>query len=112
MWSFSGSVKKAYDKTCKGFIMLFDHNTKAQLPADPRADELFLVQPYILIQAMIADKKSFHIEITVTDQMKVKRRIVFNPGTNYSYQKDNIVKQQLHARIPCDLIRENVWLNL
>jgi hypothetical protein len=49
-WSFNGPVKKAYDKTCKGFIMLFEHNTKAQLPADPRNQEdLHLVQPYLLL---------------------------------------------------------------
>jgi len=43
-WSFSGQVKKAYDKTCKGFILLFEHATKAQLPADPRnAEDLHLV---------------------------------------------------------------------
>jgi hypothetical protein len=28
-WSFSGPVKKAYDKTCKGFILLFESSTKA-----------------------------------------------------------------------------------
>jgi hypothetical protein len=49
-WSFSGQVKKAYDKTCKGFILLFEHATKAQLPGDPRnAEDLHLVQPYLMM---------------------------------------------------------------
>jgi hypothetical protein len=74
-------VKKAYDKTCKGFIMLFEHNTKAQLPADPRNQEdLHLVQPYLLLQIMVTEKKVFHLEITVTDQHRTKRRLLFNAG--------------------------------
>jgi hypothetical protein len=67
-WSFSGPVKKAYDKTCKGFILLFEHSTKAQIPVDPRhSEDLHLVQPYLMMQIMIVDKKVFHLEITVTD---------------------------------------------
>jgi hypothetical protein len=92
--------------------MLFEHTTKAQLPADPRGEDLHLVQPYLMLQVMITDKKVFHLEITVTDQAKIKRRILFNAGQAYSPHKDNIHKQQLHARIPFDLVRENVWLNL
>jgi hypothetical protein len=84
-WSFSGQVKKAYDKTCKGFILLFEHATKAQLPADPRnAEDLHLVQPYLLMQIMVTDKKVFHLEITVTDNHKTKRRLFFNAGQAYS----------------------------
>jgi hypothetical protein len=47
--------------------MLFEHTTKAQLPADPRGEDLHLVQPYLMLQVMITDKKVFHLEITVTD---------------------------------------------
>ncbi|CDW78155.1 UNKNOWN [Stylonychia lemnae] len=111
-WSFQGSVKKAYDKSCKSFILLFDHATKAQIPSDPRQAELYLVQPYLMLQLMITDKKLFHIEVTVTDQQKTKRRLIFAAGSAYSYSKDNIIKQPLHARIPCDMIREGVWINL
>ena len=61
---------------------------------------------------MVTDKKMFHIEIAVTDQLRVKRRLTFQASAAYSYQKDNIVKQPLHARIPCDQIIDGVWLNL
>ena len=61
---------------------------------------------------MITDKKVFHLEITVTDQHKTKRRILLNAGQSYQPAKDNIAKQQLHARIPFDIVREGVWLNL
>ena len=61
---------------------------------------------------MVTDKKVFHLEITVTDQSKIKRRLFLNAGQAYQPAKDNIAKQQLHARIPADIIRENVWLNL
>jgi Protein of unknown function (DUF667) len=106
-------VKKAYDKSCKGFILLFEHSTKAQIPADPRnQEELHLLQPYLLLQLMVTEKKVFHLELTVTDTHKTKRRLFLNAGQSYHPHKDNIAKQQLHARIPCDLIRENIWLNL
>ena len=112
-WSFSGPVKKAYDKTCKGFILLFEHSTKAMIPVDPRnSEDLHLVQPYLMMQIMITDKKVFHLEITVTDQHKIKRRLFFNAGQSYSPAKDNISKQQLHARIPFDIVRDGVWMNL
>jgi len=92
--------------------MLFDHSTKAQIPADSRTQDLYLVQPYLLLQLMVTDKKLFHLEVTVTDQQKIKRRLIFSAGSAYSHSKDNIIKQPLHARIPCDMIREGVWLNL
>jgi hypothetical protein len=61
---------------------------------------------------MITDKKVFHLEITVTDNHRNKRRLFFNAGQAYSPQKDNISRQQMHARVPLDLARENVWMNL
>eukprot|EP00347_Sterkiella_histriomuscorum_P023813 403333301 len=112
-WVFQGSVKKAYDKSCKSFVFVFDHATKAQMPDDSRQKELYLVQPFILLQLMITDKKLFNLEVTVTDQQKIKRRLIFTTGSSYSYSKDNIIKQPLHARIPFgDMLKEGVWLNL
>ena len=47
--------------------MLFDHATKGQIPADSRNDELNLVQPFIMMQLMVTNKNSFHVEIIVSD---------------------------------------------
>lgn len=33
-------------------------------------------------------------------------------GAIYIYSKDNIIRQPMHARVPCDLVREGEWLNL
>ncbi len=61
---------------------------------------------------MVTDKKVFHLEITVTDNTRTKRRLFLNAGQSYSPQKDNIAKSQLHARIPFDIIRDGIWMNL
>jgi len=55
---------------------------------------------------MVIDKKVFSVEVQVTDQQKVKRRLVFSAGVPYQYSKDNIMKQPHHARVPCDFILE------
>ena len=48
-WHISGSIKKAYDRSVKGYVYMTDINSKLQMPKDTRKQELYLVQPYLLL---------------------------------------------------------------
>lgn len=52
-----------------------------------------MLQPYLMLQLMVTEKKVFHLEITVSDAHKTKRRLFLNAGQSYSPVKDNIAKQ-------------------
>ncbi len=111
-WLVSGSIKKAYDRSVKGYVYITDMSSKLQLPKDSRRQELYLLQPFVNLQVKVLDKKQFHVEVTFSDQDKHKKRLVFYSGTQYAYSKDNISRQPMHARIPSGMILEGVWLNL
>ena len=111
-WLVSGSIKKAYDRSVKGYVYITDLSSKLQLPKDTRRQELFLLQPFLNLQVKVLNKKEFHVEVTFSDQDKAKKRLVFFSGSQYAYSKDNISRQPMHARIPSGMILEGVWLNL
>ena len=46
-WMVSGSIKKAYDRSVKGYVYITDQNSKLQLPQDTRRQELYLIQPFL-----------------------------------------------------------------
>ena len=48
-WLVSGSIKKAYDRSVKGYVYITDMSSKLQLPKDPRKQELFLLQPFLCL---------------------------------------------------------------
>lgn len=108
----SGNLKKAYDKTVKGYVLICDGQTKLQIPKESRKAELYLLQTNLLFQIKVLDKKSFNLEVVFTDTEKNKRRITFYGSNHYQYSKDNIVRSPLAARIPTSMILEGVWLNL
>ena len=81
----SGSIKKAYDRSAKGYVYITDRNSKLQLPQDPRRTELHLLQPFLNLQVKILDKKQFHLEVSFTDQDKFKKRLVFYGSKPYAY---------------------------
>ena len=56
-WHISGSIKKAYDRSVKGYVYMTDINSKLQIPKDTRKQELYLIQPYLLLQVKVLDKK-------------------------------------------------------
>jgi hypothetical protein len=111
-WSLTGNLKKAYDRSVKGYVYVADSNSKLMLPKDSRKADLHLIQPYLLLQVKILDKKQFHVEIGFSDAQKSKKRLIFYGATAYAYTKDNISRQPLHARIPSAMLLEGVWLNL
>ena len=108
----SGSIKKAYDRSVKGYVYITDLSSKMQLPKDTRKQELFLLQPFLNLQVKVLDKKQFHVEVTFSDHDKSKKRLIFYSGSQYAYSKDNISRQGMHSRIPAGMILEGVWLNL
>ena len=55
-WLVSGSIKKAYDRTVKGYVYMTDISSKLQLPKDPRKQELYLLQPYLVVQVKALNK--------------------------------------------------------
>ena len=61
-----------------------------------------------MLQIYIPLGKNLHIEVGVTDSAKTKRRLIFHNGAN----KDTIVANPLHARIPIATFRRNQWINL
>jgi hypothetical protein len=111
-WGLVGNLKKAYDRSVKGYILVSDNNSKMMMPKDNRKQDLCLLQPYLLLQCKILNKKQFHMEIAFSDQTGNKKRLVFYGSTPYAYSRDNIAKQPMHARIPSNMILEGVWLNL
>ena len=105
-------MKKAYDKTVKGYTYILDQNSKWTAPRDPRKESLGITQPYVIIRCKVLDKKSFHFEVAFSDELKKRRRLIFYGAQFYSYEKDNIHRMQLHARVPSAYIMEGLWMNL
>ena len=110
-WTVQGSLKKAFDKSVKGYVYITDVGTKLSLPSS-RRDELALLQGTVLLQCKLLDKKSFQLEVLFTDTSGVKRRIYYSGATHFTYSKNNIHKAPLNARIPSSMLLEGVWLNL
>ena len=81
----SGSIKKAYDRSVKGYVFITDTNSKLQLPQDPRRQELYLIQPFLNLQIKVLDKKQFHCEVGFTDADKQKKRLIFYGLAPYAY---------------------------
>jgi hypothetical protein len=111
-WHFSGSIKRAFDKTVKGYVCVLDNNSKISAPKDYRQKKLDSIQTFILIQCKVLHKASFNLEVAYTCTKGFKRRVIFYGGAPYVYQKDNIHRHPLHCRVPSALIVENMWLNL
>ncbi len=87
-WSIAGgSLKKAYDKTCKGYVYITDANTKLMLPGNARTQDLYLLQNHLVLQIKVLDKKSFNLEVTFTDTELIKRRVYFSGASDYHYSK-------------------------
>ena len=62
--------------------------------------------PFAIFQVYLPSGKPFQVEFRVSDGTLTKRRLIFTHGTK------NVIKNQLHARIPSALFRRSIWLNL
>jgi len=102
------NVQKVFDKEMKGSIYTLDGpQTKIQIPSSER-ESLGLLQPFLVFQIYIpSNANNLKIEIAVTDHEKVKRRLIFHPGSS-----KGIVLNPLHARIPSNAFKKDIWVNL
>ena len=100
----SAAVARLFDPACKCFILSLLNTGQIQLPKDPRR-LLSLVQPYLMVQVYIPTGKSFTLEICFSDHTNTKRRIVLA-------NTREVVRSQLHVRLPNVTIKREVWLNL
>ena len=111
-WHTQGLLRRAYDKSVKGYVFVTDAGSRLKQPSDSKKQDLGLVQPYLLLQCKVLDKQSFHFEVAFSDAEKQRRRLIFYSSQFYTYSKDNIHRMPLHARIPCGMIMEGMWMNL
>ncbi|XP_048252826.1 protein CFAP20DC-like [Haliotis rufescens] len=101
-------IKKLYEKEVKGYVYTLEGTsatTRIQLPRDSR-HSLTLIQRYLVLQLYLVKGQEFSIELGVTDMHNNKRRIQMSTS-----QKETQVTP-LHARIPLNVVRKAVWLNL
>lgn len=54
-WSLQGPVKKAFDKTVKGYVYCTDQLSKLVVPQDFRRSSLQLIQPFVILQCKVLD---------------------------------------------------------
>jgi len=109
-WYFTSNIKKAYDKSLKGYAIILKHNSKLCAPSN-RNLNLYLIQPFLVFQILVLDKRYFSLEIAVTDMEGTKRRLYFHNGTQV-HECAAVTVQPLHAKIEHDLVVEGEWLNL
>ena len=62
-WLTPKNLKKAYDKSCKGYVYISPNQGKWKHPIDDRKQELGLIQKYVLLQCKVLDTKGFHFEV-------------------------------------------------
>ena len=114
-WQKSGTIKKAFDSSVKGYIIVLDSLAKLQLPKNPAKNSLKYEYGFIILQCKVLDKRSFWLDIKYTDRTGQKKKLSFHGGTPYSYSKNNI-SDQCHAfnniKIPVGKIVEKLWVNL
>lgn len=65
-----------------------------------------LVQPFLCLQVYLPADTPFNIEIVVSDDKRVRRRLMIS-----SAFKD-VSTNPLHAQLPLACVRRDQWLNL
>jgi hypothetical protein len=88
----------------KGYIINLPVNAKINIPNTDK-QTLGIVQGFIVIQIFVLSQKLFNIEISLTDNNKTKRRLIFTTSSK------EIVVNPFHARIPAAL-PTGVWISL
>mmetsp|Transcript_17132 Transcript_17132/g.30743 ORF Transcript_17132/g.30743 Transcript_17132/m.30743 type:complete len:320 (-) Transcript_17132:31-990(-) len=104
LWHASGPVARAFDRNSRSFVLNLGATARAALPKSTK-ETLGLVQPYVVFQAFFPKGKLLTIEIGFTDNTGTLRRLIFTQGRE-------IVRNQLHARIPIDAVSRDIWVNL
>eukprot|EP00960_Hanusia_phi_P071030 767450-Hanusia_phi.AAC.2 len=121
----TGSVKKNFEKSVKGYVLDLEggRDVKVQLPLDDK-QSLGILHQFIvlqvrgggrtgfpelrstLLQLFVPAGKGFSVEMTILDQSKTRRRM------NLSCNNKEVSVTPLHVRLPLDLVRRGMWVNL
>jgi hypothetical protein len=103
-----GNVKREFDKNLKGFLLEVEggRENKVCLPPDEK-DTIGLLQPNLVLQILVPYGKPITLDLSVSDQSKSRRTLSFS-----SSHRDFKQTSPTMARIPFDVVRRGVWLNL
>lgn len=100
------ATNRFFDKTCKSYAFSLETPvSKLCLPSNEN-DNLKLSSPYLLLQVLVPPKRSFSIELRISDSTGGKKRIVFS--TSCREETVNL----LSARLSIEKVKRNIWLNL
>jgi hypothetical protein len=103
-----GNVKREYDKTLKGFLLEVEggRENRVCLPPDEK-ESMGLLQPNLILQLFVPHGKAINLDLAISDQSKTRRLLSFS-----SSHRDFKQTSPTMARIPFDVVRRGVWLNL
>uniref|UniRef100_A0A7S4HAF6 CFA20 domain-containing protein n=1 Tax=Guillardia theta TaxID=55529 RepID=A0A7S4HAF6_GUITH len=103
----TGSVKKNFEKSVKGYVMDLEggRDVKVQLPLNDK-ESLCILHQFIVLQLFVPAGKGFSVEMTILDQSKTRRRM------NLSCNNKEVSATPLHVRLPLDMVRRSMWINL
>ncbi|XP_071817263.1 protein CFAP20DC-like isoform X2 [Apostichopus japonicus] len=108
-WKVSGSsIQKTYEKEVKSYVFTLEGSsttTKMHLPKDSK-QTLALIQRYFLIQLNAPMGAALSLELGIMDNSNNKRRLLFSTA-----QKE-ISITPLHVKLPLQVLRRGMWLNL
>ena len=102
-WVIQGKASLLFDENCKGYIL--DLNVSSILLPNHSKDSLKIIRPYLLFQIFIYPGKAITLEIITSDSEGITRRLIIT-------QAKNVMKNMMHARLPCKYIERNTWLHL
>ena len=100
----SGSASRVFDRVCKCYVFALYNTASLEIPRNAK-DSLAILQPFLVVQCYIPRGKSFTIEVAFIDHSNTKRRLVFTHCRE-------IVRHQLHVRMPNDCFKRDTWVNL
>ena len=102
------AIRKKFDKDLRTFILILEGESttsKITLPKNNK-QSLHLTQQYLVFQIFIFPGKPFSLEVSIIDKSNLKQRIILSSSHR------EVIISSLHAKMPCAIIKTNVWLNL
>lgn len=104
-WNFTGKNKKIYNKLINSYIYTLDSTSKMQIPKNQNIS-LGIIQGFIIFQIYLFSQKNISIEISFSDTLNIKHRIIFSSNIkelNINY---------FSSIIPIIEIPIEKWINL
>ena len=106
LWKFIGKNAKVYDNELKSYIHVLNIGalSKMQIPNNEKSS-LNLMHGFLTFQIFLNTTKSFTIEIAISDNNNVKKRILISACSK------EFTINQMHCRIPIINIPTGIWIN-